>query len=69
MDVYIDHKSLQHLSIQVDGQVDHIIQDLVDILRACVVDFIDNWDDYLPFIEFSYNNNYHSSRRCRHGSI
>ena len=47
-----------------------------DMLRACVIDFKDSWDDHLPLIEFSYSNNYHSSigiapfetlysRRCR----
>ncbi|WMV54516.1 hypothetical protein MTR67_047901, partial [Solanum verrucosum] len=46
------------------------------MLRACVIDFKGNWDDYLPLIEFAYNNSYHSSiqmapyeglygRRCR----
>ncbi|KAJ9541555.1 hypothetical protein OSB04_028061 [Centaurea solstitialis] len=31
------------------------------MLRACVLDFEDSWDDHLPFIEFAYNNSYHSS--------
>ncbi|WMV30080.1 hypothetical protein MTR67_023465 [Solanum verrucosum] len=31
------------------------------MLRACVIEFKGNWDDHLPLIEFSYNNNYHSS--------
>jgi len=46
-------------------------------LRACVTDFMGSWDDHLPLIEFSYNNNYHSSiqmapfealygRRCKY---
>ena len=26
-----------------------------------MIDFRGNWDDYLPLIEFSYNNSYHSS--------
>lgn len=30
-------------------------------MRTCVVEFKNNWDDYLPFIVFSYNNCYHSS--------
>ena len=41
-----------------------------------MIDFIGNWDDHLPLIEFLYNNSYHSSigmeqfealygRRCR----
>ena len=46
------------------------------MLMACVIDFTGIWNDHLPLIEFSYNNNYHSSigmapfeelygRRCR----
>ena len=46
------------------------------MLRGCVIDFNGSWDDYLPLIEFAYNNSYHSSiqmatceplywRRCR----
>ena len=31
------------------------------MLRACVLDFRGSWDDKLDMIEFSYNNNYHSS--------
>ncbi|KAH0671214.1 hypothetical protein KY285_025427 [Solanum tuberosum] len=46
---------------QTDGQVEHTIQTLEDILRACVIDFKGNWDDHLPLIEFAHNNSYHSS--------
>ncbi|GKA01864.1 putative reverse transcriptase domain-containing protein [Tanacetum coccineum] len=31
------------------------------MLRACVLDFEGSWDVHLPLVEFSYNNNYHSS--------
>ncbi|GJZ68207.1 putative reverse transcriptase domain-containing protein, partial [Tanacetum coccineum] len=34
---------------------------LEDMLRACVMDFGGSWDTHLPLIEFSYNNNYHTS--------
>ncbi|GJW02176.1 putative reverse transcriptase domain-containing protein [Tanacetum coccineum] len=34
------------------------------MLRACVLDFRGSWDVYLPLVEFSYNNIYHSSMRC-----
>ncbi|GJS77962.1 putative reverse transcriptase domain-containing protein [Tanacetum coccineum] len=34
---------------------------LEDMLRACVMDFGKGWDKHLPLIEFSYNNNYHTS--------
>ena len=33
-----------------DGQVEHTIHTLEDMLRACVIDFKGNWDDYLPLI-------------------
>ncbi|GJU98278.1 putative reverse transcriptase domain-containing protein [Tanacetum coccineum] len=49
---------------QTDGQSEHTIQTLEDILRACVMDFGGIWDVHLPLIEFSYNNSYHSSVRC-----
>ncbi|WMV50252.1 hypothetical protein MTR67_043637 [Solanum verrucosum] len=61
---------------QTYGQAERTIQNLENMLRACVIDFKGNWDDYLPLIEFSYNNSYLSSinmapfealygRRCR----
>ena len=47
-----------------------------DMLRACALDYGSSWDDNLPYVEFSYNNNYQTSlkmapfealygRRCR----
>ncbi|GKB17306.1 putative reverse transcriptase domain-containing protein [Tanacetum coccineum] len=47
-----------------DGQSEHTIQTLKDMLRACVIDFGGSWDVYLPLVEFSYNNSYYSSVRC-----
>ncbi|GKC33293.1 putative reverse transcriptase domain-containing protein [Tanacetum coccineum] len=49
---------------QTDGQSEHTIQTLEDILRACVIDFGGSWDVHLPLAKFSYNNSYHSSIRC-----
>ncbi|GJR44839.1 putative reverse transcriptase domain-containing protein [Tanacetum coccineum] len=49
---------------QTDGQSEHTIQTLEDMLRACVLDFGGSWDVHLPLVEFSYNNSYHSSVRC-----
>ena len=46
---------------QTDGQADHTIQTLEDMLRSCVIDFKGSWDDHLRLIEFAYNNSYHSS--------
>ena len=62
---------------QTDGQAERTIQTLEDMLRSCVIYFKGSRDDHLPLIEFSYNNNYHSSismapfeahygRRCRY---
>jgi hypothetical protein len=61
---------------QTDGQSERTIQSLEDLLRACVLEGGGNWDGYLPLIEFTYNNSFHSSigmtpfealygRRCR----
>ena len=44
-----------------DGQAERNIQTLEESLRSCVIDFNSNWDDHLLFIEFAYNNIYHSS--------
>ncbi|GKB15356.1 reverse transcriptase domain-containing protein [Tanacetum coccineum] len=50
---------------QTDGQSERTIQTLEDMLRACVLDFGKNWDRHLPLVEFSYNNNYHTSiKKC-----
>ncbi|GJR47833.1 putative reverse transcriptase domain-containing protein [Tanacetum coccineum] len=49
---------------QTDGQSEHTIQTLEDMLRACVIDFGGSWDVHLPLAKFSYNNSYHSSIRC-----
>ncbi|GJS18402.1 putative reverse transcriptase domain-containing protein [Tanacetum coccineum] len=46
---------------QTDGQSERTIRPLEDMLRACVNDFGNGWDRYLPLVEFSYNNSYHTS--------
>jgi len=61
---------------QTDGQSERTIQSLEDLLRTCVLDHSGAWDDVLPLVEFTYNNNFHASigmtpyealygRRCR----
>src|SRR5664279_264785 len=61
---------------QTDGQTERVNQILEDMLRACVISFGKDWEKYLPFAEFAYNNSYQSSlcmapfedlcgRRCR----
>ena len=49
---------------QTDGQSERTIQTLEDILRSCVLSWKGSWEDHLPLVEFSYNNNHHSSIRC-----
>ncbi|GJV81735.1 putative reverse transcriptase domain-containing protein [Tanacetum coccineum] len=46
---------------QTDGQSERTIQTLEYMLRACMIEFRNGWDIHLPLIEFSYNNNYHTS--------
>ena len=61
---------------QTDGQSKRIIQTLKEMLRSCIVDFGENWSQYLTLVEFAYNNSIHSliqmapyenlySRKCR----
>ncbi|GJT07176.1 putative reverse transcriptase domain-containing protein [Tanacetum coccineum] len=46
---------------ETDSQSERTIQTLEDMLRACVLDFGNNWDRHLPLVEFYYKNNYHTS--------
>ena len=46
---------------QTDGQSERTIQVLEDMLRACVLDHKGNWEEHLPLVEFTYNNNYQTS--------
>jgi transposase InsO family protein len=68
------HSSTYHL--QTSGQTERVNQVLEDMLRACVLEFPQKWDECLPLAEFSYNNSYQESikmapfealygRRCR----
>nr|CAB3504903.1 unnamed protein product [Digitaria exilis] len=61
---------------QTDGQTERVNQILEDMLRACVIHYGKNWENYLSLAEFSYNNSYQASlkmapfealygRRCR----
>jgi hypothetical protein len=61
---------------QTSGQSERVNQIIEDMLRACVLEFLQKWDDYLPLAKFSYNNSYQESikmapfealygRRCR----
>ena len=46
---------------QSDGQTEHVNQVLEDPLRSCILDFGGSWEDYLPLVEFSYNNSFQST--------
>ena len=37
-----------------------------DLLRACDLDIKGNWDDYLPIVEFAYNNSFQASIGMTH---
>ncbi|GKE82336.1 putative reverse transcriptase domain-containing protein, partial [Tanacetum coccineum] len=41
---------------QTYGQSERTIQNLEDMLKACVLDFGGSWDVHLPLVEFLYNN-------------
>lgn len=49
--------------LQTDGQSERTIQILEDMLRACVLDFQNSWERFMPLAEFAYNNNYQVSRQ------
>jgi hypothetical protein len=53
------HSSAYHP--QTSGQTERVNQILEDILRSCVLEFPQKWDDCLPLAEFSYNNSYQES--------
>ncbi|GJW66996.1 putative reverse transcriptase domain-containing protein [Tanacetum coccineum] len=44
-----------------DGQSERTIQTLEDMLRACMIDFGNDWHRHLPLVEFLYNNSYYTS--------
>jgi hypothetical protein len=44
-----------------DGKIEWVNQVIEDILRMCVMDKASKWEDYLHFVEFSYNNGYQES--------
>src|SRR3954470_21231125 len=46
---------------QTDGQSKRTIQTLEDMLRACVMDIGNSWEDHLHLVEFAYNNSFQAS--------
>nr|GEY66692.1 putative reverse transcriptase domain-containing protein [Tanacetum cinerariifolium] len=57
----MEYQSQSFVTVTTDGQSEKTIHTLEDMLRACVIDFKNEWDRHLPLIEFSYNNSYHTS--------
>lgn len=62
--------------LQTESQIEMTIHSLENLLKACVLEQRGVWDNFLLLIEFTYNNNFHSSigmkpfealygRRCR----
>jgi hypothetical protein len=48
---------------QTDGQSERTNQVLEDMLQAYVLDCKGSWIQYLPLIEFAYNNSYQATIR------
>jgi ribonuclease HI len=46
---------------QTDGQTETVNQVLEDMLRACALIYSTDWENSLPFAEFSYNNSFQAS--------
>jgi transposase InsO family protein len=59
MDTKLNFSSAYHP--QTDGQAERVNQILEDMVRACALKDKKSWDKYLPYAEFSYNNNYQES--------
>jgi hypothetical protein len=56
---HLIHSSAYHP--QTGGQTERVNQILEDMLRACVLEHQESWDQNLPWAEFSYNNSYQES--------
>ena len=46
---------------ETDGQTERVNQVMEDMLKMYVMDQQNQWEKYLPLVEFAYNNSYHSS--------
>nr|GFB32145.1 putative nucleotidyltransferase, ribonuclease H [Tanacetum cinerariifolium] len=49
---------------QTNGQTEHTIQTLEEMLCSCALEWTGNWDDYICLVEFAYNNSWHASIKC-----
>lgn len=48
---------------QTDGQTERVNMTLEDMLRMYVMHQQRRWEEYLPLVDFSYNNGYEESLR------
>ena len=46
---------------QTNGQSKRTMQTLEDMLRACILDLKDSYEEHLPLVEFAHNNSYQAS--------
>jgi hypothetical protein len=46
---------------EIDGKPERVNQVMEDMLRMYIMDNQTQWEKYLPLVEFSYNNSFHSS--------
>ena len=46
---------------ETDGQTERVNQVFEDMLRMYCMDQQYKWEEYLPLVEFAYNNTYHAS--------
>ena len=46
---------------QTNGQSERTIQNLEDMLQACVLDLKGSWEEHLPLVKFTNNNSYQTS--------
>jgi hypothetical protein len=46
---------------QTDGKIERVNQIVEDMLRIHVMHQPKKWEDYLPLVEFTYNNSYQES--------
>jgi hypothetical protein len=51
---------------QNDGKIERVRQVLEDMLRMHVMHQSNKWEEYLPLVEFAYNNGYQESLKMSH---
>ena len=54
---------------QTDEKMERVNQILEDMLRMHVMHQPKKWEDYLPLVEFAYNNSYQESLKTSHFEV